>query len=168
MHPDADQGKASGSGHGGDADPGASTTTASSAASLRRTRGHAPPVPDFKALHALQASVLAQQRERRAEVHPTVPVAFGLATETRAAERERFEEARRAREREALQVRGPMVGVVTSGTLAVRAGGEEMVLGEGGVVYVVHDGAGRREVEVQVMEAGEGGEGERADIDYLS
>ena len=101
MHPDADQGKASGSGHGGDADPGASTTTASSAASLRRTRGHAPPVPDFKALHALQASVLAQQRERRAEVHPTVPVAFGLATETRAAERERFEEARRAREREA-------------------------------------------------------------------
>ena len=45
--------------------------------------------------------VLAQQRERRAEVHPTVPVAFGLATETRAAERERFEEARRAREREA-------------------------------------------------------------------
>ena len=75
------------------ADPGAST-------SLRRTQGHmSHPIPDFKALHAMQQSVLSQRR--RAEVHPTVPVEFGLATEARAAERERFEAARRAREAEA-------------------------------------------------------------------
>ena len=57
--------------------------------------GH--PIPDFKALHAAHESVLAQ---RRAEVHPTVPVGFAFATDTRAAEREKFEEQRRARELE--------------------------------------------------------------------
>ncbi len=38
--------------------------------------------------------------QKRAEIHPTVPIEFGLATTTRAQEREKFEEARRARERE--------------------------------------------------------------------
>ena len=68
-------------------------------ASLRRSRAHAHqhPIPDFKALHAAQESVLAQ---KRAEIQPTVPMGFELATVTRAQERERFEEARRARERE--------------------------------------------------------------------
>ncbi|RPD64622.1 hypothetical protein L226DRAFT_529001 [Lentinus tigrinus ALCF2SS1-7] len=67
--------------------------------SLRRSRAHAHhhPIPDFKALHAAQESVLAQ---KRAEIHPTVPMGFELSTETRAQERERFEEARRARELE--------------------------------------------------------------------
>ncbi|KZT66184.1 mannose-6-phosphate isomerase [Daedalea quercina L-15889] len=62
--------------------------------------------------------------------------------------------------REVLRVRGPLVGIVTKGGLAVRSGGEEMVLEEGGVVYVVHGGAGERQVEVELREAGEDGEGE--------
>lgn len=65
--------------------------------SLRRSHANVHPIPDFKALHAAQESVLAQ---KRAEIQVTKPVEFGLATVNRAQERERYEEQRRARERE--------------------------------------------------------------------
>ena len=83
---------------GGELDKSAPASSAGGSTSLRRSR-QAPvhPIPDFKALHAAQESVLAQ---KRAEIQVTKPVEFGLATEVRAQERERFEEARRARERE--------------------------------------------------------------------
>ncbi|KAI0368909.1 hypothetical protein BV20DRAFT_431524 [Pilatotrama ljubarskyi] len=70
----------------------------SNGASLRRSKAHAAhPIPDFKALHAMQQSVLAQ---RKAEIVPVVPLPIELSTEARAREREKFEEARRAREAE--------------------------------------------------------------------
>ncbi|KAI0756412.1 hypothetical protein C8Q80DRAFT_28046 [Daedaleopsis nitida] len=79
-----------------------SAAGAGSSSSLTRSRAHAHalvhPIPDFKALHAAQDSVLAQKRATG--IHVTVPVEFGLTTESRAQERERFEEARRAREQE--------------------------------------------------------------------
>ncbi|KAI0944196.1 hypothetical protein AcW1_001956 [Taiwanofungus camphoratus] len=55
-------------------------------------------------------------------------------------------------------VKGPTVGIVTRGVVAVRVRGrgEEVVLPEGGVVYVVPG----NEVEVELQEAGEEGEGE--------
>ncbi|PCH34280.1 hypothetical protein WOLCODRAFT_148344 [Wolfiporia cocos MD-104 SS10] len=66
--------------------------------------GEAPPpphaslaIPDFKALHAAHESALAA---RRAQVAPVVPMEVEFATDVRARERERFEEGRRARERE--------------------------------------------------------------------
>ncbi|KAH9840871.1 RmlC-like cupin domain-containing protein [Rhodofomes roseus] len=62
--------------------------------------------------------------------------------------------------KEVLKVRGPLVGIVTKGKVAVRSGGEEMLLGEGGVVYVVHGGAGERAVEVELREGGADGDGE--------
>ncbi|TFY59778.1 hypothetical protein EVJ58_g5567 [Rhodofomes roseus] len=62
--------------------------------------------------------------------------------------------------KEVLQVRGPLVGIVTKGKVAMRSGGEEMLLGEGGVVYVVHGGAGERAVEVELREGGADGDGE--------
>ncbi len=81
--------------------PGASTSTSNlNAQSLKRSRanpaGHHP-IPDFKALHAAHESTMSQ---RRAEVHRTVPVGFDFATDARVQDRERFEEARRVRERE--------------------------------------------------------------------
>lgn len=80
---------------------GASTSTSHvHAQSLKRSRtdtaGHHP-IPDFKALHAAHESTMAQ---RRAEVRPTVPVGFDFATDARVQDRERYEEGRRARERE--------------------------------------------------------------------
>ncbi|KAI0673829.1 hypothetical protein C8Q78DRAFT_1019260 [Trametes maxima] len=73
--------------------------SSSHAASLRRskaqTAGHA--IPDFKALHALHQSQLAQ---RKAEIMPVVPLPIEFQTDARAREREKFEEARRAREAE--------------------------------------------------------------------
>lgn len=66
----------------------------------------------------------------------------------------------RGAEREVLRVGGPLIGIVTKGTVAVRSGGEEMVLGEGGVVYVVHGGAGEREVEVELKQPADDEEGE--------
>ncbi|TBU46135.1 hypothetical protein BD309DRAFT_654105 [Dichomitus squalens] len=74
-----------------------STSVNGNSHSQSSLKGSRAPIPDFKSLHAMRESVLAQ---RRAEVHPTVPVGFAFATDTRAAEREKFEEARRARERE--------------------------------------------------------------------
>ncbi|KAI0640124.1 hypothetical protein C8Q77DRAFT_1084800 [Trametes polyzona] len=75
-----------------------SAGSSSHAASLRRSKAQAThPIPDFKTLHALQESVLAQ---RKAEITPVVPLPIELSTEARARERERFEEARRAREAE--------------------------------------------------------------------
>ncbi|KAI0830891.1 hypothetical protein BC628DRAFT_911169 [Trametes gibbosa] len=75
------------------------TSTNSHAMSLRRSKAHtaAHPIPDFKALHALQESMLAQ---RRAEITPVVPLPIELSTEARSHERERYEEARHAREAE--------------------------------------------------------------------
>ncbi|KAI0652563.1 hypothetical protein C8Q79DRAFT_997569 [Trametes meyenii] len=72
--------------------------SSSHAASLRRSKtqtGHA--IPDFKALHALHQSQLAQ---RKAEIVPVVPLPVEFQTDARAREREKFEEARRAREAE--------------------------------------------------------------------
>ena len=95
--PDADKGKGKDT---AEKDAGEDDVPFGASMSLKRSRAHAAvhAIPDFKALHAAQESLLAS---RRAEVQPTVPVSFGLATETRAAEREKFEDARRAREREA-------------------------------------------------------------------
>lgn len=64
----------------------------------KRPRDPALAVPDFAALQARHAEAVAAGR--RQGVHPTVPVAPPLRTEARAQERERFEEARRAREAE--------------------------------------------------------------------
>ncbi|KAH9897677.1 hypothetical protein C8Q73DRAFT_743881 [Cubamyces lactineus] len=77
---------------------GGMSSSGSNGMSLRRSKastGH--PIPDFKALHAMQQSVLAQ---RKAEIVPVVPLPIELQTEARAHEREKFEEARRAREAE--------------------------------------------------------------------
>lgn len=64
------------------------------------TSGPAPrPVPDFAALHAAHAASLAAHKA--AAVHPVVPEAFEMRLESRAREREAFEEARRQRELEA-------------------------------------------------------------------
>lgn len=57
-------------------------------------------------MHAAQEANLAQLAARRREfVAPTVPVTPHFVTDIRIAERERFEEARRAREREVEQIR---------------------------------------------------------------
>ncbi|KAH9950944.1 hypothetical protein B0H21DRAFT_409263 [Amylocystis lapponica] len=64
---------------------------------LRRSRRAPLPVPDFKALHAAQESLFASRREH---IVPTVPLELELYTDVRAREREKFEEARRAREHE--------------------------------------------------------------------
>lgn len=65
---------------------------------LSKSRSHAQlPIPDFKAKHAAQEAALAA---RRAEIVPVVPQEVGFPTDVRAKERERFDEARRARERE--------------------------------------------------------------------
>ncbi|KAI9066450.1 hypothetical protein FKP32DRAFT_1589518 [Trametes sanguinea] len=75
-----------------------SSSGGSNGASLRRSKAPAVhPIPDFKALHALQESLLAQ---RKAEIVPVVPQPIPFQTEMRAHEREKFEEARRAREAE--------------------------------------------------------------------
>lgn len=67
------------------------------------TRGPAPrPVPDFPALQAAHAASVAAHRA--AAVQPVVPEPFELRLETRAREREAFEEARREREMEAEQI----------------------------------------------------------------
>ncbi|KAL6304030.1 hypothetical protein BKA93DRAFT_317174 [Sparassis latifolia] len=62
-------------------------------------RPHAPthhPVPDFKAMHALQES---QTLARKEQIAPVIPVPIEFATDVRAREREKFEEGRRERER---------------------------------------------------------------------
>ncbi|EJF67314.1 hypothetical protein DICSQDRAFT_123697 [Dichomitus squalens LYAD-421 SS1] len=84
-------------GHSSSGSTSTSTSVNGNSHSQSSLKGSRAPIPDFKSLHAMRESVLAR---RRAEVHPTVPVGFAFATDTRAAEREKFEEARRARERE--------------------------------------------------------------------
>ncbi|KZT73307.1 hypothetical protein DAEQUDRAFT_808413 [Daedalea quercina L-15889] len=72
--------------------------------SMGRSRSHAPPpaIPDFRAMHAAQEAARAA---RRGQIVPVVPQEVHFPTDVRARERERFEEGRRAREREvALQV----------------------------------------------------------------
>ncbi|KAI0334005.1 hypothetical protein GY45DRAFT_140266 [Cubamyces sp. BRFM 1775] len=77
---------------------GGMSSSGSNGMSLRRSKASAGhPIPDFKALHAMQQSVLAQ---RKAEIVPVVPLPIEFQTEARAHEREKFEEARRAREAE--------------------------------------------------------------------
>ena len=77
---------------------GGMSSSGSNGMSLRRSKASAGhPIPDFKALHAMQESVLAQ---RKAEIVPVVPLPIEFQTEARAHEREKFEEARRAREAE--------------------------------------------------------------------
>ena len=57
-----------------------------------------PPIPDFKTLHEAQARDAAARRDH---VVPTQAQGFHFSTETRAHEREKYDEARRAREEEA-------------------------------------------------------------------
>ncbi|OJT03096.1 hypothetical protein TRAPUB_6439 [Trametes pubescens] len=81
-----------------DLEKSASGSGSSHTMSLRQSKVYAAhPIPDFKALHAMQQSMLAQ---RKAEIAPVVPLQIELSTEARAREREQFEEARRAREAE--------------------------------------------------------------------
>lgn len=81
-----------------DLEKSASSSGSSHTISLRQSKAYAAhPIPDFKALHAMQQSLLAQ---RKAEIAPVVPLQIELSTEARAREREQFEEARRAREAE--------------------------------------------------------------------
>ncbi|KAL1951703.1 hypothetical protein VTO73DRAFT_852 [Trametes versicolor] len=81
-----------------DLEKSASSSGSSHTMSLRQSKAYAAhPIPDFKALHAMQQSMLAQ---RKAEIAPVVPLQIELSTEARAREREQFEEARRAREAE--------------------------------------------------------------------
>lgn len=61
-------------------------------------------IPDFKALHAAELQASMAFREQR-HVPPTVPVAPELTTETRAREREKFDEAVRRKEEEMERVR---------------------------------------------------------------
>ncbi|KDQ62903.1 hypothetical protein JAAARDRAFT_28874 [Jaapia argillacea MUCL 33604] len=66
--------------------------------SLKRSTGHhVHPIPDFKALHAIQEAALAARRDH---IALTIPEPLEFSTDIRAKEREKFEEARRARERE--------------------------------------------------------------------
>ena len=63
------------------------------------------PVPDFKGIHAAQQSRLANMAAQRREfIKPTVPVSPHFAVDSRLTERKKFEEAQRAREREAERV----------------------------------------------------------------
>ncbi|OBZ78858.1 hypothetical protein A0H81_01354 [Grifola frondosa] len=65
---------------------------------LGRSKAHAPfIIPDFKALHVAQELQAAARKE---QIVPLIPLDIGLQTEVRAHEREKFEEARRERERE--------------------------------------------------------------------
>ncbi|OCH95724.1 hypothetical protein OBBRIDRAFT_719947 [Obba rivulosa] len=54
-------------------------------------------IPDFKALHAAQESLLTARKE---QIVPVVPKPMSFHTDARAREREKFEEARREREKE--------------------------------------------------------------------
>jgi hypothetical protein len=74
-----------------------------SAVSSNPNRVHAP-IPDFKALQAMFEATQAARREKLKHA-PTKPVAPHFALEQRLAEREKFEEARRARELEQQRVR---------------------------------------------------------------
>jgi hypothetical protein len=74
------------------------------ASTSKRSKAPQLPIPDFKALQAAHEQALTARREQHA-VAPTVPIDFALSTATRAQERERFDEARRAREREAERAR---------------------------------------------------------------
>lgn len=59
------------------------------------------PIPDFKSLHAANDNLLASMAARRREmIKPTVPIAPHFSIDQRLSEREKFEQARRAREEE--------------------------------------------------------------------
>jgi RNase H-fold protein (predicted Holliday junction resolvase) len=63
----------------------------------RKTAQSALPVPDFKALHAAQETRDALRKEQIARVYP---LRIELNTDSRAKEREKFDEMIRERERE--------------------------------------------------------------------
>ncbi|KAI0059420.1 hypothetical protein BV25DRAFT_1828938 [Artomyces pyxidatus] len=68
-------------------------------AAFRRPEPHQPlPVPDFQALHAAEADLAAARKQHVVPFVPAPPLE--LATEARIKEREKFDAARRARERE--------------------------------------------------------------------
>ncbi|KAF7793566.1 hypothetical protein EIP86_004680 [Pleurotus ostreatoroseus] len=71
------------------------------AASASSSTSHHLPIPDFKTLHEQQAREAAA---RRAPAVPVQPQGFKFSTDTRMAERARWDEARREREREAERV----------------------------------------------------------------
>ena len=59
------------------------------------------PIPDFKSVHAAQSTLISDMAaRRRGMIKPTVPVTPHFSTDQRLAEREKFEQARRAREEE--------------------------------------------------------------------
>ncbi|TFY55997.1 hypothetical protein EVJ58_g7897 [Rhodofomes roseus] len=65
---------------------------------MSKSRSHAPLlIPDFKAMHAAQEAAHAARREH---IVPVKPQEIEFSTEARSKGREKFEEARRARERE--------------------------------------------------------------------
>ena len=66
--------------------------------STSNTSTNIKPIPNFKAIHSAQAALLASQRQEK--IAPTVPVTPHFTTDERMAEREKFEEKRRARELE--------------------------------------------------------------------
>ena len=57
-----------------------------------------PPIPDFKTFHEAQARDAAARKDH---IVPVQPQGFHFSTETRAQDREKYDEARRARELEA-------------------------------------------------------------------
>ncbi|KAA1471466.1 hypothetical protein DENSPDRAFT_837471 [Dentipellis sp. KUC8613] len=65
--------------------------------SKRPESRHDQLIPDFKALHAAEAELAAARRQ---QIAPTVPIAPHFSTEARLREREKFDEARRAKELE--------------------------------------------------------------------
>ena len=68
-------------------------------ASLRRRPNarplNRPPVPDFKALHAVQEASLTSRKDH---IKPVLPVAVEFSTDARAKEREKFDQMMRQKE----------------------------------------------------------------------
>ena len=74
------------------ANPGGSGSGANEQSRSRK------PIPDFRALHAAHEATAEVRRRELTQMTVTVPVTPHFSTQQRAIEREKFEEARRARE----------------------------------------------------------------------
>ncbi|THH08484.1 hypothetical protein EW145_g2688 [Phellinidium pouzarii] len=73
---------------------------AAGASACSKSNSHKP-IPDFKSIHAIQEANLAGMAAQRREfIVPTVPVSPHFLTDIRLLEREKFDEARRLREKE--------------------------------------------------------------------
>ena len=78
--------------------------TKSDGAVVSNSNHNRAPIPDFKALQAAYEATQAARREKLKQT-PTVPVAPHFVIDQRLAEREKFEESRRARELEQERIR---------------------------------------------------------------